>query len=530
MMISEKIRTRDQDAYLSGLQNDFHALAENIPDPIIRFNRQFELVYTNPAAERMAGVLPGGLLGRALESLPIPRDLILRSCRLIARVFDTGAQEELEFTFDTAEGTRCFQSLLVPERAPDGAVGTVLAVTRDVTRIRQSEAALRAQTRRLEVMHRIHQSIFLAKSPQEIGAAAVCHIPDLIPCRWVCVAALDSGAQTFRIVASWRDKSISCAPIEAGLEQAIQSAADALRAGRADATKMLSAASEIMAPLREWGMTHLLPLVARGELVGVLVMSLIAPDDFAGDVSVMLGEVAARLALALEDAALLKSVREHREQLHHLAARMSEAQEMERRRLAIELHDRVGQNLTALGINLNIVRSLLPQDHVARLGPKLDTAMSLLEETIERIRDVNADLRPPVLDDYGLLAALRWFCQRFTERTGLPTVVEGCEPHPRLDQLAEISLFRVAQEALTNAARHARASRVVVRYEGDAESVRLMISDDGAGFDISAYRLNEQRAGWGLVGMRERAEAVGGQLRIQSSPGAGTRVLVSITR
>lgn len=233
------------------------------------------------------------------------------------------------------------------------------------------------------------------------------------------------------------------------------------------------------------------------------------------------------VALMPEDAVLLNSARE---QLHRLAARMSEAQETERRRLAIELHDRVGQNLTALGINLNIVRSLLPQDQMARLGPKLDTAMSLLEETIERIRDLNSDLRPPVLDDYGLLAALRWFCQRFTERTGLETVVEGREPDPRLEQMADIGLFRIAQEALTNAAKHARARSVVVRYEEDGGVVRLTIADDGVGFDPSTYRSSERRAGWGLIGMQERAAAVGGQLRIESKPGAGTRVLVSIPR
>ena len=512
-------------------EDSFRALADNVPDPIVRFNRKFQYVYANPAAERMAGLPAGDMLGRTSEEIGVARELALRWHRLIERVFETGAHEELEFELDTGDGLRCFQSRLVPERASDGHVDTVLVVTRDVTRIRQSESALRVHTRRLEIMHRIYQSIFTAQSPEEVGVAALRHIYDLAPCRWASVAILDCDAQAFRVVASWHSEGVSCAPIQPGREYWIGPAASALKAaGAVEQIDALCGASEFMTQLREFGMTRMLPLIARGELIGLLTLALISPEGFTEDAGLVLSEVAAQLALALEDMLLVKSVREQREQLHRLAARMSEAQETERRRLAIELHDRVGQNLTALGINLNIVRSLLPQDQMPRLGPKLDTAMSLLEETIERIRDVNSDLRPPVLDDYGLLAALRWFCQRFTERTGLETVVQGREPHPRLEQMAEIGLFRIAQEALTNAAKHARATSVVVQYEEDRGVVRLAISDDGVGFDPSTYRSSERRPGWGLIGMQERAEAVGGRLRIESRPGAGTRVLVSITR
>ncbi len=370
-----------------------------------------------------------------------------------------------------------------------------------------------------------YQSISTARSPEEVGAVALRHIRDVVSCRWVCVAVLDCAAQVFRIVASWCDEGVSCAPIQPGREYPV-----GCTAGAVEQINALPGASEFVARLCEHGMTEMLPLTARGELVGLLALALTSPEDRTDDASSILREVASWLALALDNVMLSRAVRKQREQMQKLAARMSEAQETERRRLAIELHDRVGQNLTALGINLNIVRSLLPQDQMARLGPKLDIAMGLLEETIERIRDLNSDLRPPVLDDYGVLAALRWFCQRFTERTGVETVVEGREPNPRLEQIEEIGLFRIAQEALTNAAKHARARSVVVRCEEDSDVVRLVISDDGIGFDPSSYRSNERRAGWGLIGMQERAAAVGGQLRIESTSGAGTRVLVEIPR
>ncbi len=368
-----------------------------------------------------------------------------------------------------------------------------------------------------------YQSISTARSPEEVGAVALRHIRGLAPCCWVCVAVLDCAAQVFRIVASWCDEGASCAPIQPGREYPV-----GCTAGAGEQISALRGASQFVEHLRERGMTEMLPLTARGELVGLLALALSSPEDRTDEASSILREVASWLALALDNVMLSHAVRKQREQMHKLAARMSEAQETERRRLAIELHDRVGQNLTALGINLNIVRSLLPQDEMARLRPKLDTAIALLGETIERIRDLNSDLRPPVLDDYGVLVALRWFCRRFTERTGVETVVEGREPDPRLGQAAEIGLFRIAQEALTNAAKHAHAKLVVVRYEQDRDMVRLMIADDGVGFDASSYRSNEQRAGWGLIGMQERAAAIGGHLRIESASGAGTRVLVEI--
>lgn len=215
-------------------------------------------------------------------------------------------------------------------------------------------------------------------------------------------------------------------------------------------------------------------------------------------------------------------------QLRALAIRLSQVEEAERRRLAMELHDRVGQNLTALNLNLNLLRGLLPAEGAAAIVLHLDDSIRLVDETMERIRDVMAELRPAVLDDYGLGAALRWYAGQLSRRTGIRTEVESNdEAMPRLPAQVETALFRIAQEALTNIGKHARASSATLRLERKEAWTRLTISDDGVGFDPSRAR-SGIAGGWGLHIVRERAEAVGGRLEIKSAPGKGTQISVEV--
>ncbi len=219
-----------------------------------------------------------------------------------------------------------------------------------------------------------------------------------------------------------------------------------------------------------------------------------------------------------------------RTQLRAMAARLAEVEEAERHGLARELHDRVGQNLTALGINLSIVQSLIPLEIATRTDPLLADAQRLLSQTAERIRDVMAELRPPVLDDYGLFAALQWYGDQMARRAGLTVNVGGEEVVPRLSLNAETALFRIAQEALVNVVKHAQAHEVVLHLENTPLGARLTVADDGMGFAPAALSRLGERRGWGLLIMQERAEAVGGRLSVEAMPGQGTRIVVDVAR
>jgi len=239
---------------------------------------------------------------------------------------------------------------------------------------------------------------------------------------------------------------------------------------------------------------------------------------------------ASQVAMAMQNARLFRALDDQRDQLRALTARLQEVEETERRRLARELHDRLGQNLGALSINLSIIQSQLPAEAAPMVGTRLTDSLTLVADTVEHVRDVMSELRPPVLDDYGLLAALHWYAERFSQRTTIATVVQETESTPRLSLTVETTLFRIAQEALTNVSKHACAKQATVTLESVGDRARLTIADDGVGFDPAHLTARAAPCGWGMITMRERAEAVGGQMRVESAPGKGTRVVIEVGR
>ena len=224
-----------------------------------------------------------------------------------------------------------------------------------------------------------------------------------------------------------------------------------------------------------------------------------------------------------------RMIRVYAERVREMVNRLIHAQELERRRLSDDLHDLIGQNLTALGIEVAALKSTLPADAASKAAPRIEAIAGLLNDTIESIRGVMTELRPPALEDYGLVPALRWYAAVFEQRTGMKVRAEALTEHPRLPRDAELALFRIVQEALTNAAKHSGGSSVEIAVTETEGVLRVVIQDDGRGFANAAGARTEGRGGWGLPTMRERAEAHGGSLRIEF-PGRGTRLLVEVPR
>ncbi len=241
-------------------------------------------------------------------------------------------------------------------------------------------------------------------------------------------------------------------------------------------------------------------------------------------------EIGERKRAEVEKQQYLDQIRAGRERMQELSRRLVELQETERRGLARELHDEVGQILTALSLNLNQIKSLLPAEIDPRIRERIDDSQRLVEETALKIRDAMAKLRPPVLDDYGIVAALNWYRNQFSDRTGIAVVLEGKDLNPRLPLTVETALFRIAQEALNNVAKHARATETSLTIEEEGGKVRLTIADNGVGFDPESHHRPGARPEWGLINIRERARFIGGQLRVETAPGKGTRIIVEVPR
>jgi signal transduction histidine kinase/predicted hydrocarbon binding protein len=275
-----------------------------------------------------------------------------------------------------------------------------------------------------------------------------------------------------------------------------------------------------------------LPLSVREKVLGVLNLWLPLARELTTSDLDLLTLISEQISVSIQNARLFQAVRQQHEQLRALSARLSEAEEAERQQLARELHDQVGQNLTALGINLNIARAQIPDSDPMgdAIRARLDDSLALVEQTAGRIRDVMANLHSPVMDDYGLVATLEWYGRQLSTRTDIDIAVQGEELDPRLTARVENALFRIAQEALTNVVKHAQATQATVNVLADGDSVRLIIADDGVGFDPRRLRTAGERQGWGLLSMTERAEAVGGHCHIESHPQKGTQVVVEAPR
>ena len=221
--------------------------------------------------------------------------------------------------------------------------------------------------------------------------------------------------------------------------------------------------------------------------------------------------------------ALYRELRGSRERLAALSTRLLAAQETERRAIARELHDEIGQTLTAVSMNLRTLKS--NPDRAAR-AEILDEALTITQRTLRQVRDLALDLRPSMLDDLGLGAALRWYLERHGPRLGCRFTLDDNVRDARYPAPVETTCFRVAQEAITNVARHANAQHVRVVLHDDGTGLNLVVEDDGSGFDVTAARERASRGeSFGLLGMEERATLAGGRFGIESRPGSGTRVV-----
>lgn len=209
-----------------------------------------------------------------------------------------------------------------------------------------------------------------------------------------------------------------------------------------------------------------------------------------------------------------------------MARRLGAAQEEERRRLAAELHDGVCSNLAAIGLNAMLLQKQLPLADAAVMARRLSELIALIDEAKANAKDISVDLRPLLLEERDLTSALEEYARKFQDSTGMAIEVGGADCGRRLAAEEKIALFRIAQEALTNCARHAQAKTVAIELNTERDRLDLSISDDGVGMDLAGIGHNGQ--GFGLLSMQERAAAIGGTWSIDSAPGRGTRVTVSV--
>ena len=272
-----------------------------------------------------------------------------------------------------------------------------------------------------------------------------------------------------------------------------------------------------------------IPMRVRGQIVGVMNFCGDHGAAFSGETVRLLNLLATIAALALENAHLYEEADARARIRRELLAREIKVQEEERRRIARELHDEVGQSLTGLIMSLDALEQTLPLDGRERshLRRYLTEARDIASGTLQEIRRVIFDLRPTLLDDLGLAAAEDWYAKTSLSKAGIQPIVRASGLDSRLPQRLEVALYRLVQEAVANVIKHSYARECTVSLTGGNGAVETLVEDDGRGFDPDKIsRAGEEHLG--IVGMEERVRSLGGQFAIDSQPGGGTRVHIRI--
>lgn len=269
------------------------------------------------------------------------------------------------------------------------------------------------------------------------------------------------------------------------------------------------------------------PLVVEGKCKGMLVVGFKAYHDFAGREMRLLTSLAEKHSIAMVNAQLYNDLLQREKELEILSGARVQAQEDERRRIAREIHDGLGQMLTAIKFNLEIFEDTISAGEEEQ--KRIDDMKGLLDSVMKEARELSYNLMPSVLDDFGLAPALQLLSEQFANRTNVKVMFQSHGLTERLDPQIEIGLYRIAQESLNNVAKHAEATEITLQVIRHSNGVRLVIEDNGKGIlrhqDIEHATA---KGGMGLVSMRERAASFGGTITIDSSPGRGTLIAVDI--
>ncbi|MGD1148846.1 MAG: GAF domain-containing protein [Thermoanaerobaculaceae bacterium] len=521
-------QVRNGAAQLRQAEEVFKTLVENLPDIVARFDPNLRHIYVSPAVERATGLPSQDFVGKTNRELGMPSELLERWNAALRNVFATGRPERLEFAFSAPNGLRHYDCRFVPESGPGGAIDSVLSVARDVTdRWLANEAEQRARAT-ADSLREATVALNRSLDRETVLTTLLDRMQRLVPFDRARVMLLEEPSRV-SVRAIFDGKRVVPLPVEERPE--FDSTAHPIVHG------ILTTGTAVLIPdiraYPDWSLPADrsseaswmgVPLFARGDVAGLVALSKREADYFNEEHVKLAEALSSQASVAIENAVLFEQMKASTMRMRSLSRRLVEAQESERRNIARELHDEAGQTLASLRFGLSLLETEIDEGEggagrVAELIQRTDAV-------IDGLHRLAADLRPASLDQLGLEAALRQFSRSAGSRFGLAVRFKARGfTDERLPTAVETALYRVVQEAMTNVVRHARATRVDVLAQRRGDRVSVMIEDDGVGFEPDQVEGGDHL---GLVGLRERAEALGGTLTVESTPGVGTTVVVEV--
>jgi PAS domain S-box-containing protein len=452
----------------------YRELFESAKDAYYVHDLQGRYISVNRAAENLAGLSREQIIGRKFSDFIAPEHLTTVSEKLCRKLIEEG-ETDYETEVVASDGRRVpveVSSHLIYE---NGVAVRVQGTARNITERKRAEAALRQSEREYRgLFENARDAILIIDPEQEI------------------VLAVNQRACEVYGISRSEFVGISLQTISNNVER-----------GRMVIKETL-----------EHGMAHDFETIQRrGDGTEMFL-----------HINASVVEYKGRIAIQSINRDITEQKRAQ-DALQSYPRQLIEAQEAERQSVARELHDQIGQVLTAIHLNLQAVRKTCETTEACVL---IDEGVAIVDEALGQVRNLSFELRPSLLDDLGLAAALRWYTDRFTQRTGIQaaTMINLPDSPARLTKELETACFRIAQEALTNVVRHSQAKNVAVRLQKLNDQIRLSVKDDGVGFAAHSQNLAPFTTHLGLRGMRERALALGGQLEVSSSH-RGTRISAS---
>lgn len=453
----------------------YRELFESAKDAYYVHDLQGRYVSVNRAAENLAGLGREQIIGRKFSDFIAPEQLATVSEKLCRKLQEEGATN-YETEVVASDGRRVPVEVSSHMIYENGVAVRVQGTARNITERKRAEAALRQSEREYRgLFENARDAILIIDPEQEIVLAVnqrACEVYGISRSEFVGISlqTISNNVERGRLV------------IKETLEHGMANDFETIQR-RGDGTEMF---------------LHINASVV--EYKGRIAIQSINRD--------------------------ITEQKRAEEALQSYPRQLIEAQEAERQSVARELHDQIGQVLTAIHLNLQAVRKTSNTTEAQSL---IDEGVAIVDEALDQVRNLSFELRPSLLDDLGLAAALRWYTDRFTQRTGIQaaTRIDLPDLPARLPREIETACFRITQEALTNVVRHSQARNVGITLQKLKSEIRLSIKDDGIGFDAGSQNLEPFTSHLGLRGMRERALALGGRLNVRSSP-RGTRISASI--
>lgn len=411
--------------------------------------------------------------------------------------------------------------------------GIIVVLSINILRRKEAEEHLKKYSNQLEIQNKIDRAILEAKPTEKIANDALKYVRNLFRCRRVSVVLFDYEQQKAVVLAANCDHPTT---IEEKAEFPLNDfPVDELQKGNIifveDINEITMKSKVDKALITEGVYAYArIPLIYHGKLIGALTLGHSDRSVFNEEKVQVVKQISISLALAIQSTNFVNNILQRERDLKRMSAVLIKSQEDERKKISLELHDELGQALTAMNMNLSLLeKKILPEQHN---DPKCTELMRDMTDSIQtmaqQIRGLSHELRPPMLDVLGLLPALKAHFTGVQKRAGISIHLETEHCDKKLPPEVEINLFRIIQEALHNVVKHACSSRVDISLKQHPHNIHLTITDNGKGFPNNNKDRREPSMGMGILGMQERSTNLGGKFSIVSTENTGTRIDVEL--